>query len=331
MASTPSVQRRKLPVISLIVLAVLVGALILIWTQRQAVYDWFRLYNYQPNAAISALATDATMTDEARHMYYVNRPELKPRSTFSQFCKSQSEQTVVLGCYKSVQQGIYILQVDNQELAGIQQVTAAHEMLHAAYDRLSSDEKQRVNALLQDYYDNKLDDDAIKQTIDQYKQSEPDALVNEMHSIFGTQVDDLPPALETYYSQYFSNRQTVVSFYKSYEQAFTSRQKQVKQYDMQLSTWKKQIDELQSGLTSQQSALETQRSSLNSQRSSGNYETYNNSVDRYNTAVVAFNRDLASLKQLIVEYNALVQKRNSIAFEEEQLMQSLHAENLQQQ
>jgi hypothetical protein len=209
---TEKPKHRLVRSVSTILLLVLIG-LAIVWWQRNWLYDRIRLYGYTPPTVIAQLADDATMTDKARHLYYINRPELKPRTVFSDFCPVGTEQTVVLGCYKGGQRGIYLLDVTNAELAGIKQVTAAHEMLHAAYQRLSTGERDRIDGLLWDYYNNQLTSETLKQTIDEYKKTEPGELANEMHSIFATQVANLPPALNTYYQQYFTDGSKVIAFY----------------------------------------------------------------------------------------------------------------------
>jgi len=317
-------KHRLLRSVSTILLLVLIG-LAVVWWQRNWLYDQIRLYGYNPPAAIAQLADDAAMTDNARHLYYINRPELKARNLFSDFCPSGTEQTVVLGCYKGGQRGIYLLDVTNPELAGIKQVTAAHEMLHAAYQRLSKDDRTYIDGLLWDYYDKQLSNETLKQTIDEYKKTEPGELANEMHSIFATQVADLPTALNTYYQRYFKDRSKVIAFYAGYEKAFTSRQQQIKAYDTQLSDWKTQIDTLENALDDSSNVLASQRSELNQQKKSGNYEVYNAGVDSYNKAVNNHNALLERLKDLINRYNEVVKQRNAIAFEEQSLVQSLTA------
>src|SRR5206468_584885 len=126
-------------------------------------------------------------------------------------------------------------------LSGVEEVTSAHEMLHAAYDRLSTKERNRVDELLQNYYDHQLTDQRIRATIDAYKASEPNDLQNEMHSIFGTEIATLPPELENYYSQYFADRSKVTTLAGEYEQEFTSRKTEIQSYDTQLDGLRAQI------------------------------------------------------------------------------------------
>ena len=306
-----------------IVLMLLLAAIGVAFWQKDALYDWWRLRDYAPPLAIEQLATDTTMTDYARHMFYINAPEQKPRATFSQSCPSGTEQSVVLGCYNGGQQGIYLLKVDNSELAGIEQVTAAHEMLHAAYERLSSNDRQTIDAELQDYYQTKLTDETIKKTIDEYMRTEPNELVNEMHSIFGTQIADLPTDLQNYYQKYFTDRSKVTDYYDSYEVAFSSRQAQIKLDDAKLDSLKAEIDQLEVTTDTQKKSLETQQATLQREQSSGNVNDYNRGVDTYNASVRAYNANVRRLQSLVDQYNQLVNDRNAIAFEQRALTQSL--------
>jgi hypothetical protein len=126
----------------------------------RAIADWWQLRNYSPPAAIEAVATADTMTEEAKRTFYIAQPELiNDANVFRQSCPS-FEQTIVLGCYHSgFSSSIYIYGVQDSRLNGVVEVTAAHEMLHSAYDRLDEDEKNEVNGLLNNFYNNGLRDE----------------------------------------------------------------------------------------------------------------------------------------------------------------------------
>lgn len=298
-------------------------ALIVIALNRQAIYDWWQLRDYAPPTVVSSLASQTTMTDYGRKVFYINRPSLTSDSEFAKACpNSTAEQTIVLGCYHSNQRGIYLLDVRDPRLEGVEQVTAAHEMLHAAYDRLSSAEREQVEAMLKDYYQNSLTDERIKKTINAYKNSEPDDLMNEMHSIFATEITNLPKALEDYYKKYFTNRAQIVAFANKYQAEFSSREAAVEQADRQLTGMKKQIDSLQTSVKQKQNEVSTERKRLVALRSS-NVETYNAEVPAYNRLVEEYNSQVQELRSLISSYNSLVNKRNAIALEENQLVDAL--------
>ena len=124
--------------------------------QRQNIFDWAQLRDYTPPAAIVSLAEADSMNEKAKRIFYVNHPQLTSDTTsFRQAC-SISEQTIVLGCYHPDQQGIFVYDVQDERLSGIEEVTSAHEMLHAAYDRLSSKDRKDVDKMLNDFYKNDL-------------------------------------------------------------------------------------------------------------------------------------------------------------------------------
>lgn len=298
----------------LIVLAVLAWGL---W-QHQAVIDWIKLRNYTPPTAIAQIATEDTMTPYARKVFYVNAPARQSKSAFTQ-CSVKAEQTIVLGCYHGRQNGIFFLSVTDPRLEGVEQVTAAHEMLHAAYDRLSGSERAKIDKLLREYYNHNLKDERVRETVEAYRTSEPNDLTNEMHSIFGTEVADLPPALEQYYKKYFTNRGTVAAFAARYQAEFISRQQAIKNYDAQLTSLKARIDDLENDLNDRRGALDASSERLQQLRSSDDVSAYNAAVPGYNSQVNAFNDEVAQVKRLIDQYNSIVSMRNALAEETKQL------------
>lgn len=291
-----------------------------LWWQHQNIYDWWRLRDYTPSPAVATLATTTTMNDYGRKIFYVYNPQLDSKDNFRQDC-SDSEKTIVLGCYKS-NQGIYILDVQDDRLKGVREVTAAHEMLHAAYQRLSSSEKKRVDDLTQAAFAN-LSDERVKATIEQYRAKDPNVVPNELHSILGTEVRTLPPELETYYKRYFTNRLAIVTFSEQYEQEFTKRKDQIASYDKQLASLKKTIDQNQDDLNSQSTQLESERAQLESLLAADKRTEYNNAVSTFNAKVRAYNDLVRKTQAFITQYNQIVAQRNSVASEERDLVQAI--------
>lgn len=308
---------RQIPLLS--VLALLALGL---W-KHQAIADWAKLRGYNAPADIRQLAAADTMTASAQHLFYINRPQLLTTSSeFAQKCP-QIEQTIVLGCYQSNEDGIYLRNVTDSRLNGVEEVTAAHEMLHGAYDRLGSKDKNYVDGLLLNYYQNGLSDQRIKDTINAYKSSEPNDLVNEMHSIFGTEVASLPASLEKYYQRYFNNRSAITALAAGYQVEFTSRIDQIKSYEAQLASLKQQIDSEENQLSMQQAQLQADRASLDSLRNSGQIAQYNARVASFNSEVDSYNSGVSQLKNDINRYNNLVDLHNELADELRGLYTSL--------
>lgn len=311
---------------SLLVLTGLFGLAVI---NKQYIQDQLKLRNYQPSSTIEQLAADTTMTSSAKRIFYVNHPAVEAKADFAKSCNSvMQEQTIVLGCYHSRQAGIFVLDVTDSRLDGVEPVTAAHEMLHAAYDRLSSTDRTKVDAMLQDYYDNQLTDARIKQTIEDYRKSEPSDLINEMHSIFATEIHDLPQALENYYSQYFTNRQAIANLAIGYQKEFTTRQAKVAEYDKQLSTWSVQIESERTYLNGESEAITKQRNQIEGLKTSGNTKAYNASVPAYNKRVNEYNARVVAQQNLVNQYNDLVVTRNNLQVEVDQLVQSISSSEI---
>ncbi len=317
-------QMNKLRRVSggIVTLAIVALPLIGFW-QRQAIFDWWRLRNYSPPASIAALATDDQMTDQARRLFYINHPQLAGSVTDFRSNCTVAEQTIVLGCYQSDPQRIFIYAVKDDRLAGVTQVTAAHEMLHAAYSRLSSKDKDYVDGLIQNFYDNGLSNDRIKETINSYKKTEPNELLNEMHSIFATEITTLPTPLESYYQQYFKSRQAVVDFSNRYSTEFTSRIAQINTSEQQLNSLKQTITDKENSLNSQLAAVESDRRRLDSLKASGQISEYNAAVAGFNAQVDAYNGGVAQLRGYIAQYNGLVEAHNQLAAELRNLYSSI--------
>jgi hypothetical protein len=317
------IVRRKSSKRQLLLLVSLLAVAALVYLQQQNIRDWLKLRGYTPTVAVADLATQDTMTPYARKVFYVNHPALQGKVEFKQ-CKIGGEQTIVLGCYHGPQNGIYVLTVTDPRLEGVEQVTAAHELLHAAYDRLSSSERKDIDRQLRAYFNQELKDERVRRTVEAYRTLEPNDLTNEMHSIFGTEVANLPPALEKYYTKYFADRSKVVSFAAQYQAEFTSRQDAIKAADARLSALKAQIDELKADLANRAKDLDASSERLQDLRDS-NVQAYNAGVPGFNAKVNAYNDEAATAKSLIEQYNALVNSRNSIVLEAKQLANEINS------
>jgi hypothetical protein len=305
------------PTLLILLLATLAG----LWWQQDTAIDWLRLRDYRPPEQVSQLADQVTMTPYAQRLFYVNRPQVEGKIAFNQHCPNASREVAVLGCYRGDRQGIFMYHITDKRLDGIEQVTAAHEMLHQAYDRLSNSEKQRVSGLLH-AYEKTVTDQALKDKIDAYRKLEPHEVDTEMHSVFGTEAAALPKDLETYYARYFTDRRQVLSYHAQSRAAFDQRQKQLKDYDKQLEDLNRRIGLAREGLKQSESALQAERSQMDAWLKSGRTAEYNAAVPGYNSKVIAYKASVVTTNVLINDYNALIDRRNAIAVEEQELIKA---------
>lgn len=303
----------------LLILFTVIGISVVVWTNRFNIYDWARLRNYTAPADVAELVTKSGMNTYGQRLFYVNEPQISDRTTFNEQCKS-AEQTIVLGCYTGA--NIYVFKVDDAKLAGVEEVTAAHEMLHAAYQRLSKSEKSHIDELVRAAY-KRVNDPHLADIVAGYSRTEPGQENNELHSILGTEYANLGPELEAYYAKYFANRTKVVTLANSYKKVFQDISAQVDKYDAELSLRKSEITRRENALNQKASQLEAQKSQMDSLLQSGRNEAYNAQVSGYNAAVNSYNYEIAAVRKLINEYNAIVVQRNNLALQQQGLANSL--------
>ncbi|MEI6237405.1 MAG: hypothetical protein WCP03_02285, partial [Candidatus Saccharibacteria bacterium] len=242
-------------------------------------------------------------------------------STFGDKCK-QSEQTIVLGCYNGL--NIYLFKVDDSQLDGVEQVTAAHEMLHAAYNRLSTSERKRVDEMVQLAF-KRISDPRITTLADSYQKQEPGSVPNELHSIMATEVKDIGPELEAYYSRYFDDSSKVVAYANGYQKVFDDINLQVEKYDADLALRKAEIERREADLETQGKHLQTQKASLDSLSSNRQNAQYNIQANTYNSDVNSYNNEVAEVQKLVEEYNRLVLIRNALNIQQQNLAQNLNS------
>ena len=288
--------------------------------RHEDVIDWWLLRGYTPAPAVEALAEDTTMTDRARRYFYVYDPQLLDRDNFWQQC-TVAEASIVLGCYVS-RQGMYIYNVTDEQLSGIRQVTAAHEMLHVAYERLSKSERERIDELTGEVFES-LANERVQKTVETYARRDPSVVPNELHSILPTEIRDLPEELEQYYAQYFTDRLQVVEHSERYASVFEAARERVEELDQHLRNRREEISGLQDNLQSQARSLESQRAELSRLLANNDTNAYNVLVPEFNTAVRNYNDEVTRLGQLIDSYNRLVSQRNNAALAQEQLVESI--------
>lgn len=304
---------------SAIVSVVIVFSLVLAWSNRQAIYDWWRLRDYQPPTAIQQLADKTTMTPHARRLFYINRPVIADRAQFNEKCSLEA--SIVLGCYIP-RDGIYLYNINEPRLQGVMEVTAAHEMLHAGYERLDNKERERVDAMTKQAYA-QLTNERVRRNVESYQRQDPGVVPNELHSILATEVTNLPPQLEDYYRMYFTNRQSVVALSAQYESEFEGRKAKVDSYDKQLGELKIDIEANKNELALQYKNLESEKTRLEALLASGDVQAYNSAVPTFNEQISRYNEIVKTTDRMINRYNEIVQERNSVALEVQNLAEAI--------
>lgn len=274
---------------------------------------------------IKQLAIDTTMTLKARQLFYQQDPRIEPKAAFHKLCRKageSTEKTILLGCFTSNghRGNIIIQSVTDPRLAGMMEMVAAHEMLHAAYQQLSAQERARLSPKLKQAAQ-RVTDDHLLAILKEYEVGDPDIYVNELHSHLGTTLANLgDPELETYYRQYFRDRKQVVAFAQRSRRVLSQIDSQVQQLEPELNalevtlqTEKDSIQRTEDDLKASFQNLEQMKSNLTHlkqqaeaslrQGDASLVDPFEQERSRFNAAVRDFNGQVQELQGRITQFN----------------------------
>lgn len=303
---------------SLLCISLIVGA---VWVafNRQMLLDQITVWQFRPSGEIAKLATDARMTDYARFLFYAAEPRLDGTQQFNDACRRQEEGSAILGCYAGGK--IVIYDVKDDRLDGVEEVTAAHEMLHVAYERLSSGERDRLTQELESVYEQKKDE-SLETRMDYYERTEPGQRANELHAILATEYLNLSPVLEDHYRKYFTDRAAVVRLHSQYSGRFS----QIADTTTQL---RQDLERISSEIAIESAQYEASLKNLNAQitqfnaraergefRSQGQFEAERSQLvaesERLTRQREAINTKVDEYERSRTKYNSLVDESNSM-------------------
>jgi len=314
MSSQKSLTRRFLGFLVFLAVGAIVTYAVVQY--KQPILDRVRAQSYQPSEMASQLRKDLKLTDEGTLYFDASETALQSSSTFNQSCQQQKEtKNPILGCYYL--QKIYVYDITNKKLDGIEQTTAAHEVLHAAYERLSDSERNAIDMQLQRVYKS-INNTDLQERMAYYEKTEPGEEANELHSILGSEFATLSPELEEHYRQYFTDRQVIVSYYQQYDAVFSSVQEKLAR---QLQAINDGIDQLNRDIAQYNVDVKNleadiaayQRQTYTSQAASdAEFNRLKALEDQYNQRAKDINLDIQRINQLKRERNELVKEYNSL-------------------
>jgi len=251
--------------------------------QAAAIADAISAYTFKPSTQLERIMERTALTERGRFFMKASRATIADGGTFRSTCSmGHTEKTVILGCYRA--NLIYVYDVENEQLDGIEEVTAVHEMLHAVYARLNDTEKRRVDAMLQAAYQ-AINDLQLTSLMGEYEKMSPREINNELHSILATQVAELPDELEAYYAQYLVDRSIVTNLFNGYEQVFRSLK-------TRQDTLVSELDALAEKINNDRASYERDLEQINADISAFNVRARSGSL-----SAVAYNNGKASLQE----------------------------------
>lgn len=279
---------------------------------KQFVIDQVSIWSYEAPANVIALEDRIDFSDQGKFYFRTTHPKLTGSDEFNVGCPRQETGSPILGCYTEGR--IYIYDITNEKLDGIEEVTAAHEMLHAVWERMSDTEQQRIGKLLRAAYAN-IDNPDLTERMDYYNRTEPGEFENELHSIIGTEVGNLGAELDTYYAKFFKDRQKVLDFHTKYSAVFKDLQTRSENLYNELVVIGKSIEKRSAQYSIDVATLSSDIEAFNTKADKGEF----NSMSQFNSERaalvartnqldadrIAINNDIKTYKEKYAEYQEL--------------------------
>lgn len=277
------------------------GVLALLTALSEPVADYLTIAHANP--AMLKLAHESGMTRKGELLFLRTNPQFVSDEQMSQDCPSLAQSTnstgfILQGCYIPNQStpstgSIYLRQMPS-DLYNLEVVTAAYEMLHAAYYNIA--DSKAVDQNIESNYLG-LDDPTASNLVDEFAKTEPGARDLELFSILGTQdYDSLDTTLQGYYKLYLSNPDTVVSDNTQVANMFQNDKNQLQQLQNTINT-----DTDNANIAYQDSV--SWANVGNQYEDDYNYNIYSQDIDNANAAVDQYNTVLQAYNTLVAEYD----------------------------
>ncbi len=228
-------KKKKSVWLKLISLVIFVA--LLFFVRSYTFTDWLDGLGYTPSSEMSSLISSLKLTSRAERIAMATQPVLQNRDEFSTSgCNDMSESST-LGCYSANK--IYVYDSENEELDGLEESTLAHELLHAAWDRIYFFEQDELKTELEGFYQAHKDDLA-----DYMKNYDQEQYYTELHSVIGTQYksEDLPERLKAHYRAFFEDYDSVYGYYEKYNSTFSKINDELAELEKEINAARKEIN-----------------------------------------------------------------------------------------
>lgn len=264
-------------------------------------------FSYHPTTPMSEIRESLELTGKGTRIFNATLPELKEKEEFNQICRDEESENAILGCYRNDR--VYVYDITDEELSGIREVTAAHELLHAVYHRMDRDKKRELRDVILAVYEEKQD--VLGEEIDIYSDDKKE---EELYVRIGTEIADLPEVLEAHYGEIFKDQDKIAGYYSGYIAVF-------KEIEKKLSELMEKITAVDANITSKTAQYEAEVATLNTDiaefnncAKTANCFTSNWVFNNRRSALTARKDSLSNLYNeidgLISDYNKLVAEYN---------------------
>ena len=309
----------------LIVIVLAVASLFFAFSNQHVIRDYFAAQKYKPDVEISKIENRIKPTTTAKTVFYASNPRVEDSEEFNKNCKNREEDSAILGCYKSGE--IHLYDVKNSKLDGVKEVTAAHELLHAIWERMSLSERDKIGKLLNTEYERVKDAD-FEKLMQSYDRTEPGERINELHSLIGTEQLEISKELEEHYAKFFKNRRGIAQIYQSYNKNFKDLKNRAEVLTTELEKMKPEVEQSTKKYSENSKELEEDIAEFNNDAKTGKYETQAEfNADRAKLLRRIRNLETSRLKinDLVNSYNSKINELNEVSVQQNELYKSINS------
>lgn len=282
---------------------------------QQRVIDQFAVGQYSPSPDVSAYAERAELTEEGKFLFYASRPVVASDRAFNDICSVYQEDVGILGCYVPSARQIYLYDVTDPRLDGLEEVVAAHELLHAVWDRMSAAERESLAPLLEAEAGKRADDVDFAETLAFYARTEPGERLNELHSIIGTEFATVGPELEAHYARYFADRGVIAALHEQSNRVFLEQSAAMEALTTQIDELAASIDADYAAYNTAYDELNADVEGFNTRAEAGDFSSQAE-FDRDRAALIqrqdALDADYATIESRVAQYDALLAQLDAL-------------------
>lgn len=231
-------------IVALLCVLALAGTAAFALSHRQEIRDHFAAMGFEPSARVVEITRTLRLTDSGRRVFFATHPTVDGSQNFNEQCSEvdHSERGHVLGCYTG--ERIHLFNVTDERVQGVVEVTAAHELLHASYSRLGEGDRAALAPRLRTAYEELAErDPRLRERMAVYEHLSEAAFANELHSVLGTEMRELPEWLEEHYAQWFEDRAALVDTFEAYHSVFVDLQRQAEALESEMATLRSDIED----------------------------------------------------------------------------------------
>ena len=290
--------------------------------------DQLVAYQFDAPDEILEYAQVSGMSPTGELYFMTSLPQIVPVYEFDSYCTRNEPGIGVLGCYTLRDGRIYLYDVTDERLVSIEPVVAAHEMLHAAWARLSGAEQERVAELLEEGFATLPADHQLRDRIVTYESNNPASRIPELYAILGTEVAPLPALLEEHYAIYFDDRSKVVALADELYRVFDTVEVELNALSQELESLAAEIEGLRFAYEQEQGALNAAILAFNERASTpgafpsrSEFEATRNSLIERQSRLESMR---ISLQTKIDEYNERLEELNRLNSEVSELNQGIN-------